>query len=111
MPTKTAAELIQDDVIEQDIQLARVDAGLQRRIDARLDQLGKDLAALAIDIDVNGTQRRDARWRRMLKLNKESRELIRVAYSDIAALTRKTLVNVADAVSTNMATSLEASIP
>lgn len=108
---KTAAENVQDDIIEQDIMLARVDASLQRKINARLDELGRDLAALAIDIDANGAVRRDVKIRRTARLNKESRELIRRAYSDIAAVTKRAMVNIADAVSTSTSTSLEVSIP
>lgn len=108
---KSTAEQVQDDFIAQDVQLARVDAGLQKRIDARLDQLGRDLKRLTLDVDVAGTPRRDAQIRRMNKLNKGSRELIRIAYSDINRLTKDVLVDVAAATSMEVATALEENIP
>lgn len=108
---KSTSEQVQDDFIAQDVQLARVDAGLQKRIDARLDQLGRDLKRLTLDVDVAGTPRRDAQVRRMNKLNKGSRELIRIAYSDINRLTRDVLVDVAAATSMEVATALEENIP
>jgi len=108
---QTAADRVQEDVIAQDVQLARVDAGMQKRIDARLDELGRELKRLTLDVDVAGTLRRDAQVRRMNRLSKESRELIREAYSDINLMTRKALTTVAKAQSMAMATSLEESIP
>ena len=108
---QTAADKVQDDLIEHEVRLARVGAGLQRKIDDRLDQLGRDLAELTMEVDANGAQRADARIRRLKRLDKESRELIRVAYSDINVMTRAALINVADASSTNLATSLENNIP
>ncbi len=109
--TKSVAEEVQDDFINQDVQLARVDAGLQKRIDARLDQLGRDLKRLTLDVDVAGTPRKDARGRRLVKLNKESRELIRVAYSDINAMTKATLGKVAAATSMEVVSALEENLP
>lgn len=108
---KSTSEQVQDDFIAQDVQLARVDAGLQKRIDARLDQLGRDLKRLTLDVDVAGTPRRDAQIRRMNKLNKQSRELIAAAYADINTLTKDVLVDVAAATSMEVATTLEENIP
>lgn len=108
---KSVSEEVQDDFIKQDVQLARVDAGLQKQIDARLDKLGRDLKRLTLDVDVAGTPRRDAQVRRMAKLNKESRELIRVAYSDINAMTKATLGKVAAATSMEVVSALEENLP
>jgi len=98
-------------MIEQAIQLARVDAGLQRKIDDRLDQLGADLKALTLNVDVAGTPRRDAQVRRMAKLDKQSRELIRVAYAEINTLTKSVLSDVAKVTSAAFVNSLEENIP
>lgn len=105
------AEEVQDDFIAQDVQLARVDAALQKRIDARLDELGRELRALTLEVDVAGTQRRDARIRRLRRLNVESRELIAQAFADINLMTKKVLANVAAIESMLVVDSLENNIP
>lgn len=110
MPESVSGK-VQDDLIEQSVQLARVDAGLQRKIDARLDQLGADLKALTLDVDVAGTLRRDAQVRRMAKLDKGSRELIRVAYANINAMTKAVMADVAKVESMALVNSLEENIP
>jgi hypothetical protein len=105
------AEEVQDDFIAQDVQLARVDSALQKRIDARLDELGRELRALTLEVDVAGTQRRDARIRRLRRLNVESRELIAQAFADINLMTKKVLANVAAIESMLVVDSLENNIP
>ena len=91
----SVAQDIRDDLIEQEIKYRRVDASVRRDVDATLRQLSRDLKDLMIKIDVNGTKRLDARNRRLKKFEKESKILIRTAYSEIGGITRNTLRRVA----------------
>ncbi len=83
------ATQILDDLTEHDVQRAKVDSGLRRRIAARMDELEKDLRRLADEIDPAGTLRKDARIRRLGKLDAASREAIRQAYADLHKITRE----------------------
>lgn len=98
----SAAEEVRDDIIHRDVIYRRVDASIRREVDARLDQLGKDLKSLMFRIDVAGTSRASARKRRLRRLNEESRILIRTAYTEMGAITRSALrrVGKVEAVST-----------
>jgi hypothetical protein len=49
----------------------------------------KDLLALMLRINVNGTKQIRARQRRLVILNKQSREIIRTAFSEINAELKK----------------------
>ena len=82
---------IRDEFATHDIDLRRVDGGIQNQVDKILVQLGKDLKVLTVKIDPNGTTRRDAQKRRTKKLREESRPLINEAYVKISALVRSDL--------------------
>lgn len=84
----TAAQEIRDDLIEQEVRYRRVDASVRSDVNKRLTQLGLDLKELLFSIDVHGTNRKDARGRRLQKLNVESRTMIRSAYSEIGGIMR-----------------------
>lgn len=87
----SAAEEIRDDLIEQEVLYRRVDASVRRDVDARLAQLGRDLKRLVLETDVNSTTRKDARKRRLKRLNEESRILIRTAYTEVNGILRPAL--------------------
>ena len=90
----TAAEEIRDDIIEQDVRYRRAEARINRKVQARLTTLDRDVKALLIRIDPAGTQQVKARQRRLRKFNRESGELVRTAYSEIHALVKKDLARV-----------------
>lgn len=93
--TQTAAQKIEDDLIEQDIRYRRVDASIRREVDRRLLQLGRDIKALMLDIDIAGTKRNDARRRRKKKFKEELRVLVNTAYSEIGGILRNATRRVA----------------
>jgi regulator of protease activity HflC (stomatin/prohibitin superfamily) len=78
---------IHDKLIEHDVKMRRVDGGRQKRAEARLDQMADDLKGLMAKIDPFGTERRDARERRLKKLDKEAAKIIAEAYADISRAT------------------------
>lgn len=84
----SAAQEIRDDLIEQEVRYRRVDASVRGDVNRRLSQLGADLKKLLFDIDVHGTTRKDARERRLKRVNTESRIMIRTAYSEIGGIMR-----------------------
>ena len=86
------SEEILDDIILNDVRLARIEAGVRQKVSTRVDKLFKDLRALLFDVDPMGVERRDARQRRLGRLEQESRELIRQAYADINRLVRNDMV-------------------
>jgi hypothetical protein len=107
----SAAQDIRDDLIEQDVLYRRVDAGVRREVDARLAQMGLDLKKLMLDIDVAGTQRKDARQRRLKRLNIESRILIRTAYSEVGGILRAATRRVAKVEAKKAANVMRKNIP
>ncbi len=80
---ETVNEQIHDDLISHDIHLRRIAGDCTKRAEKRLDKLARDLSDLARRIDPHIAMRTDARERRVTRLEKESRVLIREAYSDI----------------------------
>lgn len=106
-----AAQNIRDDLIEQDLLYRRVDASVRRDVDARLAQMGRDLKKLTLEIDVAGTKRKDARQRRLKKLNEESRILIRTAYSEVGGILRSAIRRVAKTEAKKVANVIRSSIP
>jgi len=82
------ATQILDDLTEHDVQRAKVEGDLRRRIAARMDDLEKELRRLTEEIDPAGTPRMDAQKRRLAKLQTASREAIRQAYADLHRITR-----------------------
>jgi DnaJ-domain-containing protein 1 len=74
---------IHDDLISHDIAIRRVTGDCQRRAEKRLDRLASDLKQLTAKIDPFGTERTDARERRMERLDAESKKLIEEAYREI----------------------------
>lgn len=108
---ETAAEKIRDDLVEQEVLYRRVDASVRREVDARLDQMGRDLKDLMLKIDVAGTKRSDARRRRLKKLNTESRIVIRTAYSEVGGILRSAVRRIAKAETKNTAKIMRRNIP
>ena len=102
---------IHDDLISSDIELRKVTGDCQNKTERRLDRLGGDLKKLTVEIDPFGTSRKDARERRLARLEKESADLIREAYSDIAKENNRDLKALARAESENIAQVLEKHIP
>jgi hypothetical protein len=88
-------DAIHDDLISHDISLRRISGDETRRIERRLDELGSDLKALTVKIDPFGTDRADARERRLARLEKESAEIINEAYREINRIQRGELQQVA----------------
>lgn len=79
---------IHDKLIKHDVELRRVDGGRQKRVEKRLDQMADDLKGLLAKIDPFGTERRDARERRLKKLDEEAAKIIAEAYTDISKATK-----------------------
>lgn len=77
---------IRDSLAEHDIDLRRVDGGIRRRVERRLDELGRDLKGLMAKIDAHGAQHTDSREGRLVKLEKEAKALIDEAYAEINKL-------------------------
>jgi hypothetical protein len=102
---------IHDSLISSDIELRKVTGDTQNKTEKRLDQLGVDLKRLTIEIDPFGTERKDARERRLEKLEKESNILIREAYSEIARQNNRDLKDLAATESENIKQVLEKQIP
>lgn len=102
---------ILDDLTEHDVQRTKVDGGLRRRIAARMDALEKELRRLTEEIDPAGTLRRDARQRRISKLDKASREAIRQAYADVHRITRLFSVDMAGIETEVVVDTIEANLP
>jgi hypothetical protein len=91
----SAAVEIRDDLIQQEVLYRRVDAGVRSDVNKRITQLGRDLKNLMFSIDVHGTSRKDARERRLKRLNTESRTMIRTAYSEIGGIMRAAVRRIA----------------
>ena len=88
-------DAIHDDLISTDIQLRRITGDCQNRAERRLDKLERDLRAEVARIDPFGTDRSDARERRLAKLEKRVRELTNEAFRDIERENREDLRRVA----------------
>jgi hypothetical protein len=105
------SEEILDDIISNDVRLARIEAGVRRKVSARINELFKDLSALLFDVDPMGVERRDARQRRLDRLERESRELIRQAYADINRLVRNDMVKLGAVETAAIASIIEGNLP
>ena len=86
---------IHDKLIEHDVEMRRVDGGRQKRAESRLDQMADDLKALLTKIDPFGTERSDARERRLKKLDTEAAKIISEAYADISKATAEDMKRLA----------------
>lgn len=86
---------IHDDLISHDIRLRRVVGDEQKRIERRLDRLGSDLKAITARIDPFSTSNTREQERRLVRLEKESTELIAEAYKDISKIQRGELEQLA----------------
>lgn len=95
MARKSVNDAIHDDLITEDIQLRRITGDCQNRAERRLDKLASDLRAELARIDPHGTDRKDARERRLAKLEKRARELTAEAYRDIERENRSDLRRIA----------------
>jgi flavin-dependent dehydrogenase len=85
---ETVAQKIRDDIIAQDVRYNRVNASVRADVNARLDQLEKEIVTAMIRVDANGARRKTARQRRLKKLNDEIGIIIRTAYSEINGILR-----------------------
>jgi hypothetical protein len=85
---------IHDDLISHDIAIRRVTGDCQRRVEKRLDRLASDLKQLAAKIDPFGTDRTDARERRINRLDAESKKIIDEAYREIGKENQSDLIRV-----------------
>jgi hypothetical protein len=110
MPDNVSTKIL-DDLTEYDVQKTKVEAGLRRRIAARMDELERELRRLTEEIDPAGTPRTDARRRRTEKLQAASREAIRQAYADMNTITRQAGVQMANTESQSVIAAMEANIP
>lgn len=88
MANESVNDRIHDRLIEHDVEMRRVDGGRQKRVEARLDQMADDLKELMIKIDPFGTERSDARERRLKKLDEEAAKIIAEAYADISTASK-----------------------
>lgn len=102
---------IHDSLISSDIELRKVTGDTQNKTEKRLDQLGVALKKLTIEIDPFGTERKDARERRLERLEKESNILIREAYGEIARQNKRDMKDLAATESENIKQVLEKQIP
>jgi hypothetical protein len=92
---KSVNDSIHEKLIEHAVDLRKVDGGRRRLVEKRIDTLAADLKALMIKIDPFGTERSDARERRLKKLDEESARLIAEAYGEISSGMQKDLKRVA----------------
>lgn len=92
---KSVNDQIHEDLISHDIDLQRLIADCKRRAEKRLDRLVSDLADLTRRIDPFGTQRTDARKRRVARLERETKVITDEAYRDIAKENKTDLNKVA----------------
>jgi hypothetical protein len=86
---------IHEGLIEHDVRLRRADGRVRNRIEARIDQMGADLKALMIKIDPFGTERADARERRLKKLDEQAAKIIAEAYAEISKQSQSDLKRLA----------------
>lgn len=86
---------IHDDLISHDVALRRIEGDAKKRVERRLDRLSRDLAAITARIDPFGTERTDARERRMAKLEEQSAKLVKEAYGEISKNNREDLKRIA----------------
>lgn len=107
----TAAEAVRDDLIAQDVRYRRADAAVRRQIDARFDKLEADLKILMLRIDAAGTQQVKARRRRIAKLEKESKVLIKTAFTEINGYLKGAMRQLAHIETKATATILRTNIP
>lgn len=107
----TAAEEVRDDLIAQDVRYRRVEAGINRKVQARLNELDRDVKALLVKIDPAGTTQPKARQRRLQKFNREAGVLIRTAYSEINGMVKADLRRVGMAESVNTMKVMRRHIP
>lgn len=108
---ETVNDKIHDDLISHDIRLRRVDGDAQKRVERRLDRLGADLKALTAKIDPFGTDRADARERRLARLEKESTAIITEAYREINREQRGELRQIAAIESEASVQAIEKALP
>lgn len=94
MAKNAGSQSVNDEIVDSyaahDIDIRKLDGDIRNKVDKVLVQLGRDLKDLLIRIDPYGTQRQDARKRRMSKLRDASRATIGEAYVEIGRLTRQT---------------------
>lgn len=93
---KSVNDKIHDDLIAHDIDLLRLSGDARRRAEVRLDEMAGDIKALLAKIDPFGTERNDARERRLAKFQKEARMIIRKAYKEIEKENRSDLRRLAN---------------
>jgi len=108
---ETAAQAVRDDLIKQEVLYRRADAGVRREIDARLIQMGRELKEMVLRIDVAGTQRKDARARRLKKIDDESKIIIRTAYSEVNGILRSAARRIAKVETKNTARVIRSAVP
>lgn len=102
---------IHDDLISHDVRLLRVTGDAKRRVERRLDRLGSDLKLLTTKIDPFGTDRSDARERRLARLETESAEIIKEAYREISKIQRGELERIATVETEAEVQALEKALP
>lgn len=102
---------IHDGLIEHDVEMQRVAGGRRKRVEARLDQMADDLKAVMAKIDPFGTERSDARERRLAKLDKAAAEIIAEAYADISKATSDDLKRLARTESEQVVKTIADSLP
>lgn len=107
----TVSEDVRDDLTAHDVDIHRLIGDVRRKTEQRLDILSTDLRALAVKIDPHGAQRNDAKERRLVRLEKESKPIIENAYRDIAKFTDDNLVRLAQLESKAVVSTIEENLP
>ena len=106
----TVNQLLRDEVVAQELQLRRVGAGINNKVQARLTQLEKDLKALLRDVDpfaVTGLRQRQ----RLRKVDARSRALYSDAFGDCRRIAKEEAHRVGKAAADLMVKALRSEIP
>lgn len=111
MAQKTAAENIRDELIAHDIDLRRVSAGMARQVNARLNTMNADLRGMLARIDPGGTTRRDARERRLARIEREVQAIVDEAYREIRIIVNSDMKRVAKAETVAVANAINGALP
>lgn len=107
----TAADKIQDNLIERDILFRRADGEVRRLVNRRLTELERDIKALLARIDPHSAIIPAARERRVQRFEQEMRALVREAYSEINRITKREFRKAAKSESNGTANLLRREIP
>ncbi len=82
--SRSVNEVVTDELIEHEVQVRRATSGTQRRVEARINQLGRDVKLAMTEIDPFSETDNRERIRKRTELQARVRELSKAAFQEIS---------------------------